>query len=72
MLFFDSNSVVFMYKQYQELKDLNTQEEFLQDEIAEMKRQKIELFSNDEQLEKYARENYYFKKEDEDVYMIED
>ena len=70
MIFFDSNSVVFMYKQYQELKDLSAQESFLQNEIDEMKIQKEELFSSDEKLEKYAREHYYFKRDNEDVFVI--
>lgn len=71
MLFFDSNSVVFMYKQYKELQGLTAQEEFLKTEIDEMKEQKEELFSSDEKLEKYAREHYYFKKDNEDIYVLE-
>ena len=71
MLFFDSNSIVFMYKQYNELKDLKMQEEFLQEEIVKMTKEKEDLFSNNDKLEKYARENFYFKKDNEDVYVIE-
>jgi len=71
MFFFDSNSIVFMYKQYNELKDLKQQEEFLQNEIIAMAKEKEELFSNNDKLEKYARENFYFKKDNEDVYVIE-
>ena len=70
MLFFDSNSVVYMYKQYQILQDLSLQEQFLIKEIEDMKRQKEELFSSDEKLEKFARENYLMKKPDEDVYVV--
>ena len=72
MIFFDSNSVIFMYKQYKELQNLHSQEEFLKSEIDEMISQKEELFSTDEKLEKYAREHYYFKKDDEDVYVFSD
>ena len=71
MFFFDSNSIVFMYKQYNELKDLKMQEEFLQEEIVKMTKEKEDLFSNNDKLEKYARENFYFKKDNEDVYVIE-
>jgi len=71
MFFFDTNSIVFMYKQYNELKDLKQQEEFLQNEIAAMTKEKEDLFSNNDKLEKYARENFYFKKDNEDVYVIE-
>ena len=72
MIFFDGNSVVYMYTQYQELKDLSTQRQFLQEEIDDMKRQKEELFSTDEKLEKYAREQYFFKKDNEDIFIIEE
>jgi cell division protein DivIC len=71
MFFFDTNSIVFMYKQYNELKDLKMQEEFLQEEIVKMTKEKEDLFSNNDKLEKYARENFYFKKDNEDVYVIE-
>lgn len=71
MLFFDGNSALFMYKQYNELKDLKAQEEFLIKEIAEMKQQKKDLFSDDDKLERYAREHYFFKKDNEDVFVIE-
>jgi cell division protein FtsB len=59
-----------MYKQYNELKDLKAQEEFLANEINEMQQQKEDLFSDDDKLERYARENYFFKKDNEDVYII--
>ena len=35
-----------------------------------MEEQKINLFSTNDRLEKYAREHYFFKKDDEDVYVI--
>ena len=71
MLFVDDNSALFIYKQYNELKDLKAQERFLETEIDDMNRQKEDLFSDDDKLERYARELYYFKKDNEDVYVIE-
>lgn len=71
LLFFDSNSVVYMYKQYRQLKDLQAQETFLKGEIAEMREQKDALFSSDERLEKFAREAYFFKRPEEDIYIVE-
>lgn len=37
-----------------------------------MTKLKTELFSDDDKLERYARENFYFKKDDEDVFVIEE
>ncbi|PCJ67571.1 MAG: septum formation inhibitor [Bacteroidetes bacterium] len=72
MLFFDGNSALFINKQYNELLDLRVQERFLKKEINEMNQQKIDLFSDNDKLERYAREHYYFKKDNEDVYVIEE
>ncbi|MGB1038971.1 MAG: FtsB family cell division protein [Bacteroidia bacterium] len=71
MLFFDGNSFLFIHHQNKELKDLKAQEKFLKKEIEEMNTQKNELFSNQDKLEKYARENFYFKRDNEDVYVLE-
>ncbi len=70
MLLFDGNSAMFIYKQYHELKDLRMQEQFLKEEIADMEEQKVNLFSTNDRLEKYAREHYFFKKDDEDVFVL--
>ena len=72
MLFFDANSILFMNSQSNELEDLKMQEDFLKEEIVEMKRQKLELFSDLDKLERFAREKYFFKKDNEDVYVIEE
>ena len=72
MMFFDANSILFMNSQDNELEDLRMQEDFLKEEIVEMKRQKEELFSDLDKLERFARENYFFKKDNEDVYVIEE
>ena len=71
MLLFDGNSILFIRNQINELDDLKAQEVFLQKEIEEMKQQKSELFSDDDKLERYARENFFFKKDNEDVYVFE-
>jgi len=71
MIFFDTNSVVFMYKQYNELKELKKQEQFLEADINEMSQLRDELLSDDKNLERFARENFYFKKDNEDVFVIE-
>ncbi len=63
--------MIYMYTQYKELKDLSTQQYFLKSEIGDMKQQKQELFSTDEKLEKYAREQYFFKKDEEDIFIID-
>ncbi|ERI64163.1 septum formation initiator [Capnocytophaga sp. oral taxon 863 str. F0517] len=70
MLFFDSNSLLSHIKLNREIESLRRQKEFLQKEIVK-DRKAIKEISTDEGREKFGRENYYFKKENEDIFIIE-
>ena len=43
---------------------------YYEDKIIEAKQQKDELFTNDKNLEKFVREKYLMKREDEDVFVF--
>jgi cell division protein FtsB len=70
MLFFDSNDLITQYKLSRKLTNLEKQKEYYQEKIEEVKKDREELFSNQELLEKFAREKYLMKKENEDLYII--
>lgn len=70
MLFFDTNSVLIHLELRKQIKKLEKQQEFLREEIAKDK-QVIEKLSDPEELEKFAREQYYLKKKNEEIYLIE-
>ena len=70
MFFLDNYSYFdhrFLNKQIDELE---TNKEYYQEEIKKDE-QNIKLLKNPNQLEKYAREKYYMKKDSEDIYIIE-
>ena len=70
MLFLDNYSYFdhrFLDKQIDELEDNKT---YYQHEIKNDK-ENIKLLKNPYQIEKYAREKYYMKKQNEDIYLIE-
>ncbi|MDR1783009.1 MAG: septum formation initiator family protein [Dysgonamonadaceae bacterium] len=72
MLFlFSDNSVIERMKYDTQIKELKKQIEYyrLQTETDKAKLQ--ELRSDKDNLEKFARENYLMKKENEDVFIIE-
>jgi cell division protein FtsB len=70
--FFDRyNLVRRLFKDGKEYRELKTERDYYQKKIAEVKRDKEELFSNDAKLEKFAREKYYMKKDGEDVFVVE-
>jgi len=70
MLFFDANSLLTHLELRKEIKKLEKQKEYLQEEISKDK-EVIKLLKNEAELEKYAREKYYLKKEDEEIYLID-
>lgn len=70
MLFFDSNDLYSQYKLRAKLRDLEDQKEYYLEKIEEVKKDRQELFSNNELLEKFAREKYLMKKSTEDIYVI--
>ena len=70
MLFFDTHSLMIHKELKKEIKKLQKQQEFLREEIARDK-EIIERLSDPEELEKFAREEYYLKRKDEKIYLIE-
>lgn len=70
MLFFDTNSLLIHLELKKEIKKLEKQQEFLKEEIAN-DRKILEKLSDPEELEKFAREHYYLKKKNEEIYLIE-
>ncbi|MFT7335375.1 MAG: cell division protein DivIC [Porticoccaceae bacterium] len=53
-----------------QVNELENNKEYYKEEIKKDEEQ-IKQLKNPEQIEKYAREKYYMKKENEDIYIIE-
>ncbi|MEM8506315.1 MAG: septum formation initiator family protein [Bacteroidota bacterium] len=70
MAFFDTNSLLIHNELQQEIDKLEQQREFLKREIDHDKKL-LEQLEDPKELEKYAREKYYMKKEDEEIFLIE-
>ncbi len=70
LTFFDSNDLYTQIKQTAKLKGLEDEKVFYSEMIEEVKADREELMSNDELLEKFAREKYLMKKPTEDIYVI--
>lgn len=70
MLFFDANSWLIHRELNADIDDLENEKEYYQKEINKDKKAIKEL-STEEGLERLAREKYYMKKENEDIYIIE-
>jgi cell division protein FtsB len=70
MVFFDTNSLLIHMELKNEIDKLEKQREFLKEEIQKDK-ETIEKLSDPKELEKFAREQYYLKKKNEEIYLIE-
>jgi len=70
--FFISESNIFSRFSYDaKIMELNNQIEYYRDKTVEDKQKLEQLQSDKDHIEKFARENYLMKKEDEDVYILE-
>lgn len=70
MLFFDTNSVLIHNELDGDIRALENNAEFYESEIDNDKRF-IQKMEDSSEMEKFAREKYYLKKENEDIYIIE-
>lgn len=70
MLFFDEYNWIRIRKDSHKLKSLKEERVYLLNKIEE-DRQQLKIFQTDtDQLERFAREQYLLKKENEKVYII--
>jgi cell division protein FtsB len=70
LLFFDNNNLIERYRDIAALKQLKRDREYFSNRIEEDSRKLNELKTSNENLEKFAREEYLMKKENEDIFII--
>ena len=70
VLIIDSNSILVNLKLKKEINELNERKLLLEKQI-EIDKKIISNLKNPDSLEKYAREELYMKKDNEDIYIIE-
>ena len=70
MLFFDANSYLIHHELNSDIDALETEKEYYRKEIEKDKKA-IKKLSTEEGLEKFAREEYYMKRDSEEIFIIE-
>ena len=70
--FFDKYDLVTQYQARQALSQLEKDKQYYTDEIKKNQNEINELETNATSLEKFAREKYMMKKDDEDIFLIID
>jgi cell division protein DivIC len=71
VVFFDQNSLINQWKMGKEIKLLEQNKTFYAQEVEKLRRENRELFGDVRNLEKFGRENFYMKKADEDIIIIQ-
>ncbi len=72
MLILDSNNLIARFQLSSKLSGLEEEKAYYEEKILEVKKDRNDLFGDEESLEKFAREKYLMKKESEDIFVIEE
>lgn len=70
-LYFDQNDWLSLREKQKELNVVKGNIAYLDSEIVKMNTERNELLSDNSKLEKYAREHYRMKHDNEDVYVVD-
>jgi cell division protein FtsB len=70
MIFFDKNDLFSQYEYHQQLDKLKQEQIFYKAETEKVNKDLGELTSDKSKLEKFAREKYLMKKDNEDIFVI--
>ena len=72
MTFLVSNDLISRFSLSSKLSALEDEKTYYHEKIAEVEKDRKELMTNRELLEKFAREKYLMRKETEDVFIIQE
>ena len=72
IIFFDRNDLITQWDRKQELQKLDSSTSFYEKEIANTKRDLMDLNNKPAILEKFAREKFYFKRHNEEIFLVSD
>jgi cell division protein DivIC len=70
--FFDRNDLLTQSDRKKELKKLETNKAYYEEQIASTKKELQELENDPAVLERFARENFYLKRPEEQVFIVVD
>jgi len=70
LIFFDGNDFFTQYSYRKKLNELEKEKEYYRVEIEKNRQELQSLVSSKKNLEKFAREKYLMKKDNEDIFVI--
>ncbi|MBO6515192.1 MAG: septum formation initiator family protein [Bacteroidia bacterium] len=72
LTFFDQNNFVYQYKLGKQIEELEKEKTFYEKEIQLLKEQREALNTDEEMLERYAREQFLMKRPNEDLFLLKE
>jgi len=70
IVFFDTNNLIFQYRLHREYSQLQRENEHLSHEITRDSLSTVRLKNDPVYLERFARERYMMKRENEVIYIV--
>ncbi|MCK9164112.1 MAG: septum formation initiator family protein [Bacteroidales bacterium] len=70
LIILGENSIVYSYKLHKQLNEMKVKKEFYIQEITQDSINIIKLKTDVDAIEKYGREKYLMKKDNEDIFII--
>ena len=70
MLFLDENNLIHQYRHYRHLQDMREKKAFYESAIRKTDEELKQLTTDSATQEKFAREHYWMKRDNEDVFII--
>ncbi|HAN17646.1 MAG TPA: septum formation initiator [Bacteroidales bacterium] len=70
LLFFDRNNLIDRVKEIQKLRQFEKDREYYIERIETDSKRLKQLKTNNKNLEKFAREQYFMKKDNEEIFVI--
>lgn len=72
MMFFDQHDMISQYRLKQELNKLEAEKSYFEEQIKITQSDLDDLLTNDSKLEKFAREKYLMKRDNEVIFVVAD
>ncbi len=72
LAFFDKNNLMYRWRTKRNVQALKKEIKYYKDEIEDNKSKVYDLQSDLNTLEKHAREEYFLKRENEDIFIIKE
>ncbi len=72
MTFFDQYDLKSIFKYRSELKEIEASKKYYQQEIQSLEKEVESLESDQKAIEKFAREKYLMKRENEEIFILEE